>query len=897
MSKRLFLLDAYALIFRAYYAFIKNPRINSKGMDTSAIMGFMNSLLDLIKRENPDYIAVCFDKGGSKDRTEIFPEYKSNRHETPEPIIIAVPYIKEILTVMNIQIIEKEGFEADDIIGTIAKQAEKDGYTTYMVTSDKDFAQLVSKNVFIYRPARMGNGIEIWGIEEVKEKFEITDPIQVIDYLGMMGDSVDNIPGLPGVGDKTAKKFLKEFGEMENLFKNLDKVKGKLKDKIESNMDLGLLSKKLATIITDVPVKFEEKKFKFIKPNTNDLFKILDELEFRRIKENIHKIFEIDSKSNLSENNKENLKNDSKKSNPQLDLFSSPAYSDKQKVSQNKNTIQSSKHFYQYINSDKGKEILLNKLMLQKSVCFDTETTNIDSLKAELVGIAFNWEAHKGYYLSIPKEKEKAREVINFFRPFFENEQIEKVGHNLKYDLKVLSNYNVKVFGPIFDTMIAHHLINPEMRNKMDILSETYLNYIPIPITNLIGENKKNQISMGEVDLDKQTAYAVEDTDVTLQLKKIFEKNIIEKNANELLTKVELPLLRILSEMEMEGICLDKEFLKKLSKSLSKEIIALETLIYKKVGETFNLASPKQLGAVLFDKLKLVKNPKKTKTGQYSTSEEILSTLSKDNQIVSDILEWRSLQKIQNTYVTALPLEVNESTGRIHTIFNQTVTSTGRLSSNRPNLQNIPIKTDDGKDIRKAFIAKKGFTLISADYNQIEMRILADLADVKQLKKAFQNNEDIHSLTASQVFNSDIKKINEDMRRKAKAINFGIIYGISQYGLAKQIGVSNQEAEEFINSYFIKFPEIKEYMRSTINFCRKSGFVNNIFGRRTHIVGINDKNYNVRNFQERAAINAPIQGSASEIMRMAMIRINNKLEKNKSLNCKMLLQIHDELIF
>ena len=897
MSKRLFLLDAYALIFRAYYAFIKNPRINSKGMDTSAIMGFMNSLLDLIKRENPDYIAVCFDKGGSKDRTEIFPEYKSNRHETPEPIIIAVPYIKEILTVMNIQIIEKEGFEADDIIGTIAKQAEKDGYTTYMVTSDKDFAQLVSKNVFMYRPARMGNGIEIWGIDEVKEKFEITDPIQVTDYLGMMGDSVDNIPGLPGVGDKTAKKFLKEFGEMENLFKNLDKVKGKLKDKIESNMDLGLLSKKLATIITDVPVKFEEKKFKFIEPNTNDLFKILDELEFRRIKENIHKIFEIDSKSNLSENNKENLKNDSKKSNSQLDLFSSPAYSENQKVSQNKNTIQSSKHFYQYINSNKGKEILLNKLMLQKSVCFDTETTNIDSLKAELVGIAFSWEAHKGYYLPIPKEKEKAREVINFFRPFFENEQIEKVGHNLKYDLKVLSNYDVKVFGPIFDTMIAHHLINPEMRNKMDILSETYLNYIPIPITDLIGENKKNQISMGEVDLDKQTAYAVEDTDVTLQLKKIFEKNIIEKNANELLTKVELPLLRILSEMEMEGICLDKEFLKKLSKSLSKEIIALETLIYKKVGETFNLASPKQLGAVLFDKLKLVKNPKKTKTGQYSTSEEILSTLSKDNQIVSDILEWRSLQKIQNTYVTALPLEVNESTGRIHTIFNQTVTSTGRLSSNRPNLQNIPIKTEKGKEVRKAFVSKdKNHVLISADYSQIELRVIAALSSDFNMINAFNDKKDIHSSTAAKIFNIPIDKVTREQRTNAKTVNFGIIYGVSAFGLSQQTTLNRTESKDLIESYYKTYPKLRDFISNQISFARENGYVETILGRRRYLNNINSQNSIIRSADERNAVNSPIQGSAADIIKLAMIGIQTKINDAK-LRSKMLLQVHDELIF
>ena len=897
MSKRLFLLDAYALIFRGYYAFIKNPRINSKGMDTSAIMGFMNSLLDLIKREKPDYLAVCFDKGGSKARSDMFPEYKANRHETPEPIIIAVPYIKDILKVMHIPIMEKEGFEADDIIGTVAKQAEKNGYTTYMVTSDKDFAQLVSKNIFVYRPSRMGNDVEIWGIEEVKEKFEIDTPIQVIDYLGMMGDSVDNIPGLPGVGDKTARKFLKEFGEMENLFKNLDKVSGKLKEKIESNKDLGLLSKKLATIITDVPVKFKEKDFEFSKPNINDLFQILDELEFRRIKENVQKIFQINSQSQSSENKKENQVINSKKSNSQLDLFNSPTQIEGSNNLKTKRDIESSKHFYQYVDSIAGKEILLEKLMLQKSVCFDTETTNINSLKAELVGIAFSWEHHRGYYVPIPEENKQAIKTIHFFRPFFENNQIEKVGHNLKYDLKVLSKYDLKVIGPLFDTMIAHYLINPEMRNKLDILSETYLNYSPIPISELIGDNKKNQISMREVSLEKQTAYAVEDADVTLQLKDIFEKKLIEKNAQELLTKVELPLLRILAEMEIEGICLDVKFLDNLSKSLSKEIIKLETLIYKKVGESFNLASPKQLGTILFDKLKLVDKPKKTKTGQYSTSEDILSFLAKENQIVADILEWRSLQKIQNTYVTALPQEINKSTGRVHTIFNQAVTATGRLSSNKPNLQNIPIRTARGKEVRKAFVAKdKNHVLMSADYSQIELRIIAALSGDSNMINAFNQMEDIHSSTAAKVFSVPIDKVSREQRINAKTVNFGIIYGVSAFGLSQQTNLTRAESKDLIETYYNTYPKLRDYISNQISFARENGYVETILGRRRYLNNINSQNAIIRSADERNAVNAPIQGSAADIIKLAMIRIQKGINENK-LNSKMLLQVHDELIF
>ena len=720
-------------------------------------MGFMNSLLDVIKREKPDHLAVCFDKGGSQERTDMFPEYKANRDETPEAIVIAVPYIQEILQAMHIPVVVKEGFEADDIIGTLAKQAEKEDYQTFMVTPDKDFAQLVSENIFMYRPARMGNGIEIWGLPEVQEKFEVERPEQVIDYLGMMGDSVDNIPGLPGVGDKTAKKFLKQFGSMENLIENLDQVQGKLKEKIEANKDLGMLSKKLATIITDVPVQFNEKDYELSDPDMDAVSAIFEELEFRRIQENFKRIFTLSDESSPT---KTPSPPSTPTTNAQFDLFNPPPGHGTTNVAEtSKNNQQSVNQQYQWVDSPVGRSLLLEKLLQQTSVCFDTETTGLDALKAELVGIAFSWEQQKGYYLALPNDREETQAIINTFQPFFENQQIEKIGHNLKYDLKVLLKYNIRVAGPLFDTMIAHYLINPDMRHNMDILAETYLNYRPQSITELIGKKGENQGSMRDVPLDQQTQYAVEDADITLQLKHHFEKELAEALTTELFKTVELSLLEVLADMEAEGINLNVDFLNELSKNLTADIMILEKDIFTEVGETFNLASTKQLGAILFEKLKLVDKPKKTKTGQYSTAEDILSYLAKDHPIVAKILEWRSLQKLENTYVSALPNDLNPRTQRIHTVYNQAVAATGRLSSNNPNLQNIPIRTPRGQQIRKAFIPRdKDHILMAADYSQIELRIIAALSKDPAMVNAFKNNEDIHASTAARVFHVPPKK-------------------------------------------------------------------------------------------------------------------------------------------
>ena len=896
-KKRLFLLDAFALIFRGYYAFIKNPRINSKGMNTSAIMGFMNSLLDLIKREKPDHLAVCFDKGGSKIRSEMYSEYKANRDETPEAILIAIPYIQKILESMHIPVIVKEGFEADDIIGTIAKQAEKENFKTYMVTPDKDFAQLVSENIFMYRPARMGNGIEVWGIPEIQEKFEIKSPEQVIDYLGMMGDSVDNIPGLPGVGDKTAKKFLKEFGSMENLFNNLDKLQGKLREKIEANKELGIISKKLATIITDVPVKFNAKDYELKTPNIEASIGIFEELEFRRIQENFKKIFVLKKEFGVTENIEKSKESLTKTLPEQFDLFNPPPGQGKSFNENSKENLKTVRHNYQLINSPTGRSLLLKKILSQKSVCFDTETTSLDSLQAELVGIAFSWDNHKGYYLSIPKDQHQSQRVIQEFRPFFENKEIEKIGHNLKYDLKVLLKNQIIVEGPLFDTMIAHYLINPDMRHNMNILAETYLNYKPQSITELIGKKGKNQISMREVDLVKQTEYSVEDADITFQLKHHFQRELSNANTISLYDKVELPLVKVLASMESEGINLDTQFLKELSKTLFSDIKILEKNIFEEAGESFNLASPKQLGVILFDKLKLVEKPKKTKTGQYSTAEDILSFLAKTHPIVAKIMEWRSLQKLQTTYVLALPEEINPDSGRIHTTYNQAVASTGRLSSNKPNLQNIPIRTLKGQEIRKAFIPKdNNHLLMAADYSQIELRIIAALSKDPSMIKAFQNNEDIHAATAAKVFEVPLTKVSREQRGNAKTINFGIIYGVSAFGLSQQTNLNRTESKELIDTYYKTYPKLKEYISKQVDFAREHGYVETVLGRRRYLKDINSQNSIVRGSAERNAINAPIQGSAADIIKLAMIKIHQKINE-ENWQSKMLLQVHDELVF
>ena len=902
-QKRLFLLDAYALIFRGYYAFIKNPRINSKGMDTSAIMGFMNSLMDVIKREKPDHLAVAFDKGGSELRNTIFPEYKAHRDATPEAIKIAVPYIQDLLKAMHIPIIEVAGYEADDLIGTIAKQAEKQNYKVFMVTPDKDFAQLVSENIFMYKPARMGNGIEIWGIPEVLAKFEIERPEQVIDFLGMMGDAADNIPGLPGVGEVTAKKLLKEFGTMENLLANTDKLKGKMKENIEANKEKGLLSKTLATIILDCPVVFNEEDYELSTPDVEKTDALFNELEFRRMAEQFDAIFKkgntATATSNPVDENKLYKKTPAKNED-QFDLFGSTTAidSDEETRHQFYNTLDNTTHSYQIIQGDLGLRLLLQNLQNQTAVCFDTETTGLDALHAELVGISFSYEKGKGFYVPFPENQDEAQTLIEKFIPFFENENIEKIGQNLKYDLKILSNYHVTVKGKLFDTMIAHYLINPDMRHNMDILSETYLKYSPQSIETLIGKKGKNQKSMRDVALEEIKEYAVEDADVTLQLKELFTLELDKTGTKKLFEEIEIPLVKVLADMEKEGIRVDVDFLKSLSKTLDDDIKILEINIFETAGEKFNLASPKQLGDVLFDKLKIggVKQ-KKTKTGQYATGEEILSYLAAENPIVKDILDWRQLVKLQNTYVEALPNQVDKITNRIHTDYMQTVAATGRLSSNNPNLQNIPIRTERGRQIRKAFVARdENYTLVSADYSQIELRVIAALSGEENMIKAFQNQEDIHKSTASKVFNVPLEEVTREQRSHAKTVNFGIIYGVSAFGLSNQTNLSRKESADLIEAYYETYPRLKSYIQEQIDFARDNGFVQTIVGRRRYLKDINSQNAIVRGGAERNAVNAPIQGSAADIIKIAMINIHKKLT-NENWKSKMLLQVHDELVF
>jgi DNA polymerase-1 len=897
-KKRLFLLDAYALIFRGYYAFIKNPRINSKGMDTSAIMGFMNSLMDVIKREKPDHLAVAFDKGGSDLRNDIYPEYKAHRDATPEAIKIAVPYIQELLRAMHIPIIEVKGYEADDLIGTIAKQAEKQNYQVFMVTPDKDFAQLVSENIFMYKPARMGNGIEIWGIPEVLAKFEIDRPEQVIDFLGMMGDAADNIPGLPGVGEVTAKKLLKEFGSMENLLANTDKLKGKMKDNIEANKEKGLLSKTLATILLDCPVQFNETDYELSTPDVDKTDALFNELEFRRMAEQFDAIFRKGEAAPVVDESKL-YKKPQPKTEEQFDLFGSAIDEGSDETRhQYYNTLENTTHSYQIIQGDLGIKLLLQNLQNQTSVCFDTETTGLDALHAELVGISFSYEKGKGFYIPFPENQTEAQSLIEKLVAFFENETIEKIGQNLKYDLKVLSNYGITVKGKLFDTMIAHYLINPDMRHNMDILSETYLKYAPQSIEVLIGKKGKNQKSMRDVPLEEIKEYAVEDADVTLQLAEIFNTELDKTHTKKLFEEIEIPLVTVLASMEKEGINLDVPFLQSLSKELGDDIAKLESRIYEIAGEKFNLASPKQLGDILFDKLKIGgAKQKKTKTGQYATGEEILSYLAKDNEIVSAILDWRSLIKLQNTYVEALPLQVDAKTHRVHTDYMQTVAATGRLSSNNPNLQNIPIRTERGKQIRKAFIARdENYTLLSADYSQIELRIIAALCGEENMIKAFQQGEDIHKSTAAKVFNVPLEEVTKEQRSHAKTVNFGIIYGVSAFGLSNQTSLSRAESAALIEAYYITYPKLKSYIQEQIESARENGFVQTILGRRRYLKDINSANAIVRGAAERNAVNAPIQGSAADIIKIAMINIHKRLiaENWKS---KMLLQVHDELVF
>ena len=877
-KKRLFLIDAYALIFRGYYAFIKNPRINSKGLDTSAILGFTNSLFDVIKRERPEYIAVCFDKGGSHDRIEMFPEYKANRDETPEAIKMAVPYIQEILNALGICIMVKEGYEADDIIGTLAKKAEKENFETYMVTPDKDFAQLVNEKTFIYKPL-FGGGYETWGIEEVNNKFETSDPIQVIDFLAMKGDSVDNIPGLPGVGDKTAKKFLKEYGSIENLLSNTDKIKGKLREKIEANSEAGLLSKKLATIITDVPVDFDSNKFKLSLDEPDKLYEIFSDLEFRRLAENFRKIFDIPIKKNTEE-----IKEKQPETSPiaagsgQFSLFDQA----KEDKTNEKSSIRVSKkeisHLFQIIDTKISLKIFLNKLMKQPSVAFKLLLDNHSSLLSNLIGISFCWSKNKVYYIDYLAMQKNDKKILQKIKLFFEDHSIEKISENIKHDMKSLEKHDIGINGEVFDTMLAHYLINPDINHTTEVLSENYLNY---------------SINQEESSIDN----TCEKANIIFQLKGLLEDELKLNKHISLYKEIEIPLLRVLANMEIEGISLNVAYLNKLSKSTDQEIEKTKNIIYAESKEEFNISSPKQLGEILFDKMKIAANPKKTKTGQYSTSEEILSYLAKENDFVKTILEYRSLTKLQNTYIKALPNQVSKNTGKIHTEYLQTVAATGRLSSINPNLQNIPIRTERGKEIRKAFIPRnKDFVILSADYSQIELRIIAALSEEGNMINAFENNEDIHSSTAALVFNTKIKNVTSMQRTNAKTVNFGIIYGVSAFGLSNQTNLSRKEAKELIETYYNKYPKLKKYIASQISFAREKGYVETLLGRRRYLKDINSRNSIVRGGAERNAINAPIQGSAADIIKISMINIQSKFIERK-FQSKMLLQVHDELVF
>ena len=877
-KKRLFLIDAYALIFRGYYAFIKNPRINSKGLDTSAILGFTNSLFDVIKRERPEYIAVCFDKGGSHDRIEMFSEYKANRDETPEAIKMAVPYIQEILNALGICIMVKEGYEADDIIGTLAKKAEKENFETYMVTPDKDFAQLVNEKTFIYKPL-FGGGYETWGIEEVNNKFETSDPIQVIDFLAMKGDSVDNIPGLPGVGDKTAKKFLKEYGSIENLLSNTDKIKGKLREKIEANSEAGLLSKKLATIITDVPVDFDSNKFKLSLDEPDKLYEIFSDLEFRRLAENFKKIFDIPIKKNTEE-----IKEKQPETSPiaagsgQFSLFDQAK---EDKTNENSSIRVSKKeisHLFQIIDTKISLKIFLNKLMKQPSVAFKLLLDNHNSLLSNLIGISFCWSKNKVYYIDYLAMQKNDKKILQKIKLFFEDHSIEKISENIKHDMKSLEKHDIGINGEVFDTMLAHYLINPDINHTTEVLSENYLNY---------------SINQEESSIDN----ACEKANIIFQLKSLLEDELKLNKHISLYKEIEIPLLRVLANMEIEGISLNVAYLNKLSKSTDQEIEKTKNIIYAESKEEFNISSPKQLGEILFDKMKIAANPKKTKTGQYSTSEEILSYLAKENDFVKTILEYRSLTKLQNTYIKALPNQISKNTGKIHTEYLQTVAATGRLSSINPNLQNIPIRTERGKEIRKAFIPRnKDFVILSADYSQIELRIIAALSEEGNMINAFENNEDIHSSTAALVFNTKIKNVTSMQRTNAKTVNFGIIYGVSAFGLSNQTNLSRKEAKELIETYYNKYPKLKKYIASQISFAREKGYVETLLGRRRYLKDINSRNSIVRGGAERNAINAPIQGSAADIIKISMINIQSKFIERK-FQSKMLLQVHDELVF
>jgi len=899
-DKRLFLIDAYAMIFRGYYALIRNPRLTSKGLDTSAIFGFTNSLIELIRREKPTHLAVVFDVGRASVRTDDFAEYKANRSETPEAIKIAVPYIHKILEAMHIPNLGVEGYEADDVIGTIACKAEKEGYTTFMVTPDKDFAQLVTDKIKIYKPGLKGGDVEILGVEEVKAKYEIEDPKQVIDFLAMMGDAVDNIPGLEGVGEKTAMKFLKEFGSIENLLANTDQLKGKLKEKVEASAERGILSKKLATIICDAPIEFHQEQYDLETPDFEKVKEVFDEIEFRRLYENLYRAFAPAVSTTIVAAEVEVTVTETTSQQKvaqavgQLDLFAT--YEELEQATSSKSTIEQNDHLYQYVNNPKAQKILVDNLLKQKVVCFDTETTSLNELEAELVGMSFSYKKGLAYYIPLSEDRTEVLQTLEIFRPFFEKEDLVKIAHNLKFDYKILKQYDITVKGAMFDTMIAHYLLNPDGRHGMDYLSEVYLNYKPVSIETIIGKKGKNQGNFRDADVRTQTDYAAEDADVTFQLYELFAPQLKKENLEDLFFTIEMPLMEVLAKMELAGISLDEKWLAQESIDLENDLKQLESKIFELSGEEFNMNSPRQLGDILFEKMQLDPKAKKTKTGQYATSEDVLQKLASKHEIIKHILEYRTYQKLKSTYVDALPSQIEKTDNRVHTNFSQTTAATGRLASVNPNLQNIPIRTLRGQQIRGAFVSGEGKKIISADYSQIELRLIAEISGEDNMIKAFQDGEDIHASTAAKLFKIPLEEVSKTQRSQAKTVNFGIIYGQGAFALAEQTGLSRTEAKQMIEAYFETYPKLKQYMAEQVNKARETGYVETILGRKRHLKDINSNNFVVRGHAERNAVNAPVQGSAADVVKMAMIKIQKELEKEK-LQTKMLLQVHDELVF
>lgn len=896
-DKKLFLLDAMALVFRAYYALIRNPRITSKGKNTNAQFGFTNTLVDLINNQKPSHMAVCFDTHAPTERHTDFADYKANRQEAPEDLLASLPDIKRIIEGFNIPVIGIDGYEADDVIGTLAKQAAASGYDVLMVTPDKDYGQLVDDKIKIYKPPYQGNNAEILGPKEVCEKWNIKTVSQVIDILGLMGDAVDNIPGIPGVGEKTAAKLLAEYDTLENVLANAENIKGALGEKVRNGKDLAVMSKKLATIITNVPTEFHEENFKLKEWNKEALKEVFTELEFKTLGKrllgddfNVFNAGPVVVQTDLFGNIIETEKKDEKK--PVLENNET----DESGLIASKN-INNVSHTYTAVVEEEEVKKLVSSLLKQKEICFDTETTSIDANDAELVGMSFSYKAGEAYYVPCPAEQDKTKTILDWFEPLFADASKTWIGQNLKYDMLVLKWYGVELAGNIFDTMLAHYVIEPDGKRSMDILSAKYLGYEPVHIDELIGKKGKNQGNMRDVELEKIKDYAAEDADITLQLKQVFTPLLKSNEVEKVFNEVENPLVKVLMAMEYEGIKIDEGFLNDYSKTLEKEAKAAEESVYKQAGVRFNLASPKQLGEVLFDKLKLDPKAKKTKTGQYATGEDVLLKLAAQNKIVDDILIFREYTKLKSTYVDALPQLINKKTGRVHTTYGQAVAVTGRLASNNPNLQNIPVRTDRGKEIRKAFIPRdKKHILISADYSQIELRIVAAISGDPAMCEAFKNNKDIHTATAARVYNVEEKEVTKEMRYKAKSVNFGIIYGQGAFGLADNLGISRTEAKEIIDNYKKQFSGIQQYMDDTINFARENGYVQTLMGRKRWLKDINSANFTVRGFAERNAINSPIQGTAADMIKLAMIKIHEAFRKNK-FESRMVLQVHDELIF